>query len=111
MRIKSTGNDRKPWMTDEYVAYLRSDTWARIRAKALERAEHRCEQYLGRNAWCEATDGLQVHHKRYPTFGFELPDDLIVLCETHHRHADLDRRNSARLATLRRKYGDWRPTR
>lgn len=114
MKIKPTaspGSDRKPWMTDEYVAYLQSDEWKRIRAEALERAGHRCEFRFGRDDCCGETEGLQVHHKRYGTFGFERPDDLQVLCRRHHRFMDIQRQHAARQTALRRKYGDWRPKR
>jgi 5-methylcytosine-specific restriction endonuclease McrA len=111
VRIRPAKTDRKPWHTDEYVAYLRSEAWARIRREVLERAGHRCECWLdGQRRACGETSGLEVHHKHYRVFfGREAPGDLQVLCPRHHRIADTGRRESARRTTLRRKYGDWRP--
>lgn len=106
MKIRPTarGGDRKSWHTDEYVEYLQSEAWARIRAEALERAGHRCENVYvlhrvvreeGDTVWtqdhatrCAETTGLEVHHKTYESLGSEAWGDLIVLCHEHHLDAD-----------------------
>ena len=63
-----------------YREYLESDEWARRRAAALERAEHRCQL-------CNNPELLQVHHRTYERVGRERPEDLIVLCGgCHVRH-------------------------
>ncbi len=64
----------------DYVAYLRSEKWARKRAKALTLAGNRC-------VLCNSSVGLNVHHRTYQRIGNERLDDLIVLCRAcHERH-------------------------
>jgi 5-methylcytosine-specific restriction endonuclease McrA len=64
--------------------YLQSPEWMVVRAEAIERAGHMCEQ-------CGFTRKLQVHHVSYSRLGNELPEDLKVLCRQchdaeHHSH-------------------------
>ena len=65
-----------------YREYLKTGHWQRVRALALEQAEHQCEL-------CSATDDLEVHHRTYQRLGFERPGDVIALCARchgdHHR--------------------------
>lgn len=76
-----------------YKAFMCSNTWAEIRAAAIERAGRRCEYTVhtqtptgGRSvARCPMTRTLTVHHQSYSRFGGrELPRDLQVLCRAHH---------------------------
>jgi hypothetical protein len=85
---------------EEYWAYLRSPAWQQRRQAALGRADGRCEHTppVGsrdgspvHGPRCDATQGLQVHHRTYARVGNEEPEDLAVLCETHHAAATLCR--------------------
>lgn len=110
MRVRGgLRDDRKPWHTEEYVAYLASEEWALVRAEALERAGLRCEHgSRDRSAtWCEETTGLEVHHVHYGRLGNEEPNDLRVLCREHHRLADMGRRDSNKRQAFKSKYGYW----
>ena len=60
--------------------YLNSIYWVRyVRPFMLGRADHKCES-------CGRRDDvvLDVHHKTYDRLGFELPEDLEVLCRDCH---------------------------
>lgn len=108
MKIRPETGDRKPWHTDEYVAYLASDEWAAVRRAALDRAGHRCESVHvlhrvmreeGDTAWtedhatrCPNVAGLEVHHKHYRSLGAEAWGDLEALCPDCHEAADRRRR-------------------
>jgi hypothetical protein len=62
----------------EYRRYLKGRIWQAIRGAALYRAGHKCE-------WCQGTERLQVHHKKYPdVLGTETPEMLQVLCDPCH---------------------------
>jgi 5-methylcytosine-specific restriction endonuclease McrA len=61
-----------------YREHLAGEDWQAIRADALTRAGHRCEE-------CGAPWGLQVHHKTYERLGSEAPEDMICLCRDCHR--------------------------
>ena len=79
-----------------YKSYLSSAAWKAIRKAALERAGGRCERECTvRENWitwvhrCEETEKLTVHHLTYARFGGdELPDDLLVLCQSCHREIE-----------------------
>lgn len=60
-----------------YVAYLLSDHWGRVRAKAIKRAGGRC-------SICNAKGPLQVHHRTYERLGEERDNDVIALCRKCH---------------------------
>jgi hypothetical protein len=62
----------------EYDAYLASEQWQQLRAKALERDGHACRV-------CNSPTNLHVHHRTYLRFGNELVDDLTVLCKRCHK--------------------------
>ena len=63
-----------------YQEYIGSLPWRSLRAAALERDGHRCRT-------CDASDGLEVHHRRYPPPGRWDLDDisaLTTLCNACH---------------------------
>lgn len=68
----------------EYLRYLRSPKWQRVRRDALRR-QPAC-------VVCANKDGLDVHHKTYERLGNERPEDVVVLCrnchDAFHRHRD-----------------------
>ncbi len=70
-----------------YREYMQSDTWKRLRREALERDGRRCRL-------CNASGGLQVHHRYYPeVLGTETTDALTTLCgDCHEAVAHRDRR-------------------
>lgn len=77
---------------EEYRRYLQSAHWRRTRQQALLRAGHKCEfsHYRGDQVEsCNRTQNLEVHHKHYKSLGCEQPDDLLVLCEYHHKVTEL----------------------
>ena len=66
-------------ITQEYIDYLKSDTWQRLRSQRLAIDGYRCQR-------CGRPFDLQVHHLAYPLeLGTEDPyRDLITLCDTCH---------------------------
>ena len=62
-----------------YDWYIRkSKGWKATRLWAIDRAKDECQQ-------CGSTGPvLHVHHLSYSRLGFELPGDLLVLCEECH---------------------------
>lgn len=60
-----------------YGLYLQYDHWHELRAQALERDGHKCQE-------CGTEDDLQVHHLAYGKAGDDLLDDLVTLCEDCH---------------------------
>ena len=60
-----------------YKDYLKSGAWAKLRAKALDRANGQCE-------FCGDV-GMAVHHVRYPkAFKDDHVDNLVVVCKDCH---------------------------
>nr|DAG49987.1 MAG TPA: HNH endonuclease bacteriophage, HNH Endonuclease, DNA.52A [Bacteriophage sp.] len=89
-RDDGTWNDKTPYKV-MYPVYRQSETWLRIRAAALARAGYQCEHRdtSGRRD-CNTPINLEVHHIRYPSggpdaWGTERPEDLVVLCDHHHK--------------------------
>ena len=70
-------------ITQEYVDYLKSDTWQRLRSKRLAIDEYRCQR-------CGTPYGLQVHHLVYPeVLGTEDPYlHLVTLCASCHEQIE-----------------------
>jgi 5-methylcytosine-specific restriction endonuclease McrA len=70
--------DERPSGRDAtYEDYLQSATWREIRRKAIAHAGFACQV-------CNSPDRLHVHHRRYPRWGTETYEDLIVLCALCH---------------------------
>ena len=61
----------------EYQAYLESSAWQDVRRLVIDRFGGRC-------ATCNASDGLEVHHRTYERVGDERMDDLTLLCSQCH---------------------------
>lgn len=85
----------------EYEQYLRSPGWRVRRAAALKRCGGRCEDCAREREWAGGSGSghlvwpaVEIHHLTYERVGNELPDDLVALCERHHRarHGMGDRR-------------------
>lgn len=63
---------------DDYRRYLQSETWAKIRRKALDRDNWICQGCLENRA-------TEVHHKSYPeVLGTEPLFDLVSICRECH---------------------------
>ena len=61
-----------------YARYLKSETWIRIREKAIEEFGACCEV-------CKSENGIEIHHKAYPeVLGTEPTSYLMVLCHRCH---------------------------
>lgn len=65
--------------TVNYYDYLKSPQWQTVRGAALKRANYQCEK-------CKSAKNLEVHHITYKRLGYELPEDLIVLCKDCHEN-------------------------
>lgn len=62
-----------------YDDYLQSDEWKEKRMRILKRDGFQCR-------YCGTGMNLVVHHINYPEeLGTETDDDLITVCETHHK--------------------------
>ncbi len=64
----------------QYEAYLRSPGWKEKANAAKERAGWRCQT-------CNRPQGsviLEAHHRTYERLGWEIPEDLTVLCSDCH---------------------------
>lgn len=85
-------------MRDDYLEYLDSPEWWRLRKLAVQRADHKCER-------CGAKELLNVHHRTYQRLGAEYLNDLEVLCETCHRMEHAARNREKRTYEL---YGQQR---
>jgi hypothetical protein len=63
---------------ERYREYLKSATWANIRAGVVSERGERCER-------CSSKYRIEVHHNKYPKiWGEERPEDLEVLCHRCH---------------------------
>jgi 5-methylcytosine-specific restriction endonuclease McrA len=63
-----------------YAQYLSTQEWKATKAAALARAKHRCQMCNENN------EELHVHHRVYTRRGCERPEDLVVVCRSHHAH-------------------------
>lgn len=67
---------------ENYVRYLQSDAWKKIRAIRLKIDRNKC-------AVCGRPFDLQVHHLTYEHIFMEDPfTDLVTLCKQHHEHLE-----------------------
>lgn len=64
--------------TTTYSVYLQSQAWQAKRQLRLVKAKFKCEA-------CGAKKALQVHHLTYARIFQEDVEDLMVLCELHHK--------------------------
>ena len=60
-----------------YREYLQTPEWAARRRAQIEADGGACR-------FCNATSGLQVHHRTYANRGNEKPGDLITVCRSCH---------------------------
>ena len=51
---------------------------------AMRRARWMCEHVDFNGNRCCSCLNLDAHHLTYERFGNELPEDLMILCRTHH---------------------------
>lgn len=62
-----------------YKQYLKSPLWAKNRREAISVAGGKC-------TFCGTNRRLEVHHKKYPKrFEEDSLDNLVVVCNDHHR--------------------------
>lgn len=64
----------------EYQNYLSSNHWKKLRRRALERSQYRCDK-------CGSSHALEVHHLRYRNLYDVTLDDLETVCSYHHEKA------------------------
>ncbi|WP_348714237.1 hypothetical protein [Tenacibaculum sp. 190130A14a] len=71
----------------EYVRYLKSTKWRRIRKDVLERDENMCQE-------CKVSKAEHVHHLTYDNLFNETLEDLLSVCSKCHTkiHKELDMR-------------------
>lgn len=74
-------------ITQEYMDYLRSDTWQQKRSERLRIDKYRCQI-------CNKPFNLDVHHMSYPAeLGTEnVYTDLITLCRDCHEDIERQKR-------------------
>jgi ssDNA-binding Zn-finger/Zn-ribbon topoisomerase 1 len=63
-----------------YYQYINSPEWRQKSEEAKKRARYRC-QVCNKSSW-EAV--LNTHHRTYERLGFEMEEDLVVLCGDCH---------------------------
>lgn len=65
------------WLPVNYETYLRSARWKRKADAAKARALYQC-QGCGRPSGIVT---LNAHHRTYVRLGYEVPEDITVLCQ------------------------------
>lgn len=95
---------RSPEHSREYIAVLRSERWARLKAFMVEKCEGACQR-------CKGTDvPLELHHRNYKRLGAEQPfDDVWLLCPDCHKLADEKRKEDAE--RRKNRFRSWRKKR
>lgn len=63
----------------DYNLYINSDEWRLKRNYILNKRGYKCER-------CFSKKNLQIHHITYENLGFELDNDLIILCKNCHQY-------------------------
>lgn len=62
-----------------YHEYLQTNHWAEVRAQTMKDCGRKCQ--VCRNAiWAR-----DVHHFTYENKGHEQPEDVMAVCELHHK--------------------------
>jgi hypothetical protein len=74
---------RCPLTYHEYLRYLKSGHWRRLRLRLRARAGDRCEA-CGARRDPMAGVVLECHHKTYERLGRERDEDMAVLCQSCH---------------------------
>jgi Zn finger protein HypA/HybF involved in hydrogenase expression len=82
------GEEKKLTFEQEYIEYIASTAWKRIRAEKIKQAGGNCEK-CGISKWSVV---LGVHHKTYKHFKHERMDELEVLCPKCHGIEDEKRK-------------------
>ena len=72
-----SGRQPQRRFTGFYAEYLLSEQWAETRQRILRRDGFRCSV-------CNASNGLNVHHRTYERIGCEADSDLVTLCRECH---------------------------
>ena len=87
-------DDRPPkvltWR-ERYNTVIASKRWRRLRAKRLEKCNHRCERCGWKKESWDKTRTLDLHHKTYERLGAEREEDLELVCSLCHEKADRER--------------------
>ena len=90
--------------SEEYINYLKSDTWQHLRSQRLKIDNYKCQR-------CGSPFRLQVHHIKYvPYLGLEDPyTDLITLCESCHEEIEEEKRKHKQkvLAYWDKRKAEW----
>jgi hypothetical protein len=88
--FEETGNKEMSW-EEKYKAVLKSKRWERLKAKFMFLQSGKCLRCgWEKRAW-DKTRTLDLHHKTYERLGFELDDDLELVCSVCHEKADQER--------------------
>jgi hypothetical protein len=61
----------------KYREYIKSEWWARRKAKYYKRHPKKC-------AVCHTSKQIRLHNLRYGNYGREKDEHLVPLCERHH---------------------------
>ena len=79
--IRPRGGSVAPVSLDEFrrlhSAHLRSEKWARIKARLFQKRGRKCER-------CGSDQNIHVHHKHYNNLGRERLRNLEILCRNCH---------------------------
>ncbi len=84
----------------EYVAYLKSAKWKKMRDGLLKLADYRCQACRK----YKLPSKLHIHHLTYERLGHELFADVMVLCEICHEQADTIRKRAREEQYEERRY-------
>lgn len=65
------------WIPVDYGTYIKTEAWKKKARLAKERALWQCQG-------CGRPHGiitLNAHHRTYARLGYEIPEDLVALCQ------------------------------
>jgi hypothetical protein len=97
--IPQVNVDRAARRAKQYQKMLASSAYKAAKAEAMVRAHNQCE-YNAADMYglcnlrhgclprCDATEGLDAHHLRYPKVRPIAATDLVILCKWHHRREE-----------------------